>query len=285
MNEWRHIISGSGIGNALFDIFALAWGACIGSFVNVCIYRIPADESIVAPRSHCTHCNRLIAWYDNIPLLSILLLRARCRQCGTRISPRYFVVELLVALLFLLVWREYGITPRTPVYWLFVAGLTVGTFIDFDHMIIPDRITLGGIGAGFLLSGLIPALHATPQQPDPTVWAALGSSALGLLCGAGTLLLVAQIGKLIFRKDAMGMGDVKLLGAIGAFLGWQAVFWTVVVSSFAGSLVGISLVIARRKGMQGRIPYGPYLALAAVLWILGGARLWYGYWTWLRGGF
>ncbi|MBN1671274.1 MAG: prepilin peptidase [Kiritimatiellae bacterium] len=268
--------------NAVFAAFVFFFGACIGSFLNVCIYRIPRDESLVRPRSHCPTCGHMIAGYDNVPLLSYLLLRRRCRHCGTRISFRYFLVELLVAVLFLLVWRQHGPQPRTPVYWLVVSGLVVGTFVDFEHLIIPDRVTLGGMVAGLLLSALVPSLHAGDVAIP--FYIALARSALGLAVGVALLLAIAILGKLIFRKDAMGMGDVKLLGAVGAFLGWQAVLFTIVVSSFAGSVVGISLVLARRKKMQSRIPYGPYLALSAILWLLGGAELWHAYWHWLSGG-
>jgi len=252
------------------------FGACVGSFLNVCIHRIPRGESIVAPRSRCPHCGAPIAWYDNIPLLSFLLLRARCRRCRGAISPRYFLVELLVSILFLAVWGVYGASPLTPVHWLVVSGLVLATFVDIEHLIIPDRVSLGGIAAGLALSPLVPALHgaATPL-------AGLTSAAIGAASGAGLLYGVSVLGKLIFRKDAMGLGDVKLLGAIGAFLGWRAVLFTVVVSSFAGAVAGLYFIVTRRKEWQSRIPYGPYLALAAAVWILGGCNWWAMYLQWL----
>ncbi len=259
-----------------WTIMSFLLGACVGSFLNVCIHRIPREESVVRPRSHCPHCGKPIAWYDNVPLVSWLALRARCRHCGGPISARYVLVELLVAVLFLAVWRFYGFDVRTPVYWLMVGGLVLGTFVDFEHMIIPDRVTLGGIAAGLLLSAAFPALHAAT-----TWWHGLRAAAIGAAAGAGLLWGVAAAGKLIFRKDAMGLGDVKLLGAIGAFLGWHAVLFNVVVSSLFGSLVGVAFVCSRRKEWQSRIPYGPYIALAAVLWILGGQHGWEAYLRWM----
>jgi leader peptidase (prepilin peptidase)/N-methyltransferase len=259
------------------DVLVFAFGACLGSFLNVCVHRIPREESVVTPRSHCPHCGQLIPWYDNIPLVSFLVLRARCRHCAGPISARYFSVELLTAVLVLLVWLKYGFDPRTPVYWLLMAGLILGTFVDFEHMIIPDRVTIGGMILGPLFSLLVPVLHGTSDR-----WQALGSSLVGLGVGFGLLWTVGRLGKMAFKKDAMGFGDVKLLGAVGAFLGWQAVLFVVMVSSLLGSVVGISLILSRRKQWQSRIPYGPYLALAAMLWVLGGADGWYAYLAWLR---
>jgi leader peptidase (prepilin peptidase) / N-methyltransferase len=253
-------------------------GTCMGSFLNVCIYRIPREESVVKPRSHCPHCGKLIPWYLNIPVFSYLALRARCRFCGGRISPRYFLVEMLTGTLFLLVWLHYGLDVRTPVYWLIIFGLILGTFVDFEHMIIPDRVSLGGIVLGLVLSPLIPSLHGETNWLRALMWAGVG-----LAAGSGILWIVGVIGKLIFRKEAMGMGDVKLLGALGAFLGWQAVLFIVMVSSLIGSIVGIGLIVSRKQEWQSRIPYGPYISMAAVIWILWGAGWWNIYVAWLSG--
>ncbi len=261
------------------SVLAFWFGACIGSFLNVCIYRIPREESVVKPRSHCPNCGKMIAWYDNIPLLSYLVLNARCRNCRQWITPRYFLVELLTAALFLLVWLKYGATASTPIYWLMVSGLILGTFVDFEHMILPDRVTIGGMIAGLLLSALAPSLHGAR-----TVLESLIQSGIGLALGFGTLWTVAFVGKLVFKKDAMGFGDVKLLGAIGAFLGWKAVLFTILFSSFAGSLVGVGLILSARKEWQSRIPYGPYIALAALVWILWGTTWWDAYFRWISGG-
>ncbi|MFH0953189.1 MAG: prepilin peptidase [Verrucomicrobiota bacterium] len=260
-----------------FVVFVL--GCCVGSFLNVCIYRIPREESVVAPRSHCPHCGKMIAWYDNIPLLSYVLLRARCRHCGGTISIRYFLVEGLVGVLFLLVWIQYGVDARTPIYWMVVSGLALGTFVDLEYMIIPDRVTLGGIVAGLVLSPLVPSLHG-----ESTWLGGLVAALIGAAAGAGLLWAVAIVGKWVFKKDAMGMGDVKLLGGLGALLGWRAVLFTVMLSSVLGSALSGALVLARRKQWQSRVPYGPYLAVAAVIWILWGKGWWDAYVGWASGG-
>lgn len=270
--------------------FVFLLGSCIGSFLNVCIYRIPREESIIAPRSHCPGCGALIAWFDNIPLLSILLLRARCRHCRRAISLRYPAVELLTGVLFLLVWLKFPVASvarplalaplsslaMVPVYWVALSGLILGTFVDLEHMIIPDRVSLGGILTGVLFSMLVPGLHGQGDW-----YGGLISALLGAVVGFGLLWSIAVLGRLVFRKDAMGMGDVKLMGAIGAYLGWPAVVFTLMASSFLGAGVGIALVAKGQKGMQSRIPYGPYIALAALIWILWGPSLWHAYLNWL----
>jgi leader peptidase (prepilin peptidase)/N-methyltransferase len=267
-------------------VMSFVWGACIGSFLNVCIYRIPRDMSIVKPRSHCPHCKTMIPWYENIPLLSYLVLRAKCSRCKGRISPRYFLIELLTACLFYVVWLKY-FSPKTlmfgdaigiwvvPVYWTVISGLIVGTFIDFEHMIIPDRITIGGIVAGFALSFLVPELHVD----NGNRWHSLLLSVCGAAAGGGLLWAVGGVGSFIFKKEAMGLGDVKLLAAIGAFFGWRAILFTVMVSSFVGTIVGLALVLRGRKKMKSRIPYGPYLAMGAVVWVLYGAAIWEWYYN------
>lgn len=272
--------------NLWFSALVILFGACIGSFLNVCIYRIPRDESVIHPGSHCPHCNHAIPWYLNIPVASYLLLRGRCRFCAGPISPRYMLVEALVALLFWMVWVKFahagtgpllGLTPLlapglVPIYWLFISGLVLGTFVDFEHLIIPDRVTLGGIVIGLVCSVLVPALHG-----QATVLGGLRESVLGLAVGWGLLWGVSALGRLIFRKDAMGFGDVKLMGAIGACLGWRAVLFTIFVSSFTGSIAGMGMIAARKKHLQSRIPYGPYIALAALLWMFWGETWWQAY--------
>lgn len=250
---------------AVCSVFVFLAGLCIGSFLNVCIWRIPRDESIVWPGSHCPACNHAIAPWDNVPLLSWLLLNGKCRHCQAPISPRYFVVELLTGALFAAIWLVHGWTLQTPVYLVLTGALVMATFIDFDHLILPDRVTLGGMVAGPILSCALPALQGQTERHP-----ALIHSLLGLALGYGLLWLVATLGRLVLKREAMGMGDVKLLGAIGACLGWQAVLFSIFVSSLTGTALGLALIAAGKKELQSRIPYGPHIALAAVLWMLCG---------------
>ena len=260
-------------------LYALAFiafflGACFGSFLSVCIWRIPRGESIVAPRSHCPNCKKLIPWWRNIPVFSWLFLRGRCADCGARISPRYLLLELLTGGLFLAVARTWFLEdPVTMLlFWLVVFGLELGTFIDLDWYILPDRVTIGGIVVGLLASALHPQLQAT------YLWkVSLLRSVVGLVAGFGSLYLVSVVGRLVYKKEAMGFGDVKLMGAVGAFFGWRAVLAVIFVSALLGSIVGISLILAGKRELQGRIPYGPFIAAATVLWMFFGQELfaWY----------
>jgi leader peptidase (prepilin peptidase)/N-methyltransferase len=339
-------------------------GSIVGSFLNVCIHRMPLGQSIVSPPSHCPHCHYSIPWFLNVPLVTWLYLRAKCRNCGASISVRYFLVELLTGVLFLSCWLTFGSTSvwLALVYAGFLSGLLVATFIDFEHFIIPDEITIGGIVAGFVCSLLLPGLHRTAALSE-----SLKQSGLGIVTGAGLIYLILRAGKLFFGKEkltlpdgtrivfgetalhlpekelqysdlfyrdsdvivlrartlelidrcyrdvrvrltrtklhideeefdpeavmhmeaisaeivlpreAMGLGDVKFMAAIGAFLGWPAVLFSLVASSFIGSLVGISLVVLRKRALSSRLPYGPYIALAAAIWIFAGPQMvhWY----------
>lgn len=239
-------------------------GALIGSFLNVCIYRIPAEESIVSPGSRCQGCLTPIRWYQNVPILSYLALRGRCGSCGIRISPRYPLVEALTGILFVLVFHAFGFQWATPIYWAFVAALVVITFIDLDHQIIPDVISLPGIPVGFLASFAIP-------------WIFWTDSLFGILAGGGSLYLVALVYELLTKKEGMGGGDIKLLAMIGAFLGWQAILPVIFLSSLTGSLVGIPVMLFRKADRTLAIPFGPFLALGAVIYLLWGRALiaWY----------
>jgi leader peptidase (prepilin peptidase)/N-methyltransferase len=318
---------------------------------------MPRDLSVVNPPSHCPHCKYAIPFYLNVPLLTWLALKGRCKNCGAEISPRYFIVELLTGLLFLASWLAFGHTsPGVALAMcLLLAGFVVATFIDFEHFIIPDEITLGGVFAGFLISFLLPSLHGAT-----TVRESLASCALGIAAGAGIVYAVLRMGKLLFGKhkiklpgetrvvfsetalclpdeeipyeeffyrksdaivfsaknlelvdrsypaanvrlspselrigdeilalesvlhleatcaeitvprEAMGLGDVKFMAAIGAFLGWQGAVFSLLASSLIGSAVGIILIVCRKREWSSRMPYGPYIALAAVVWIFGG---------------
>jgi leader peptidase (prepilin peptidase)/N-methyltransferase len=252
MNEW-------------YPIFLMfAFGLCIGSFMNVVICRMPEAQSIVHPRSRCPSCSQMIHGYDNIPVISYLLLRGRCRYCKTPISLRYPVVEILTGMLAVGCYRNFGYTTATVVYFVFAAVLLVVTYIDLDHQIIPDRITLPGIPIFFAASLLIPT--ASPAD-----------SLLGLLLGGGSLLAVALGYQLISGRPGMGMGDVKLLAMIGTIVGWRGVLFTIFASSAAGTAAGIPLMLLQKKDMKLAIPFGPFLALGAILYVFFGEPLirWY----------
>jgi len=361
----------------LFATFAFALGACIGSFLNVCIYRMPLDISVNEPkRSFCPSCKYQIPLHHNIPLLTWLVLRGKCANCGARISFRYFGVELLTGLLFLAVWWKvwaWG-APGWPAqawvlalpYWIMVALFVVATFIDFEHFIIPDEITIGGTAAGVLLSFAIPTLHGQTANLAGGLWALVGAGA-----GYGALWLVVHLGKMAFGKkrltydtatpftwtrrdqeadfvvgedamlwsdfffrgneqilmqcawieidgerfenaqvrcecewlhlgprkwelvkvdairggvsevtlprEAMGFGDVKFIACIGAFLGWKAVVFTIMSASMFGAVIGLATIAIGRREWSAKIPFGPYLALGALLWLFAGPELvrWY----------
>ena len=362
----------------LFAGFAFVLGACIGSFLNVCIYRLPLGLSVNEPRrSFCPACKYPIPFWQNVPLASWLLLRGRCANCAAPISFRYFGVELLTGLLFLAVWMKvwaWGSLSWPPQswvlalpYWIMAALFIVATFIDFEHFIIPDEITLGGTAAGVLLSFAIPLLHGQEAHLLGAVWALVGAAV-----GYGTLWLVVQLGKAAFGKkrlsfpepepfswtrrgeeadlvvgqekmlwsdffyrgnervllqcnwieidgerfekaaahcecdwlhlgerkwelvkvdmmrgevsdvtlprEAMGFGDVKFIACIGAFLGWKAVFFTVMSASTFGAVVGLVAIALGQRQWSARIPFGPYLALGALVWFFTGPELVRAYW-------
>ena len=263
---------------AFFSAFVFFSGLCVGSFLNVCIWRIPRDESVAWPGSHCPACNHAIAPWDNIPLLSWLILNGKCRHCKNPISPRYFLVELLTGTLFAVLWLLHGWTILTPLYIFFTSALILGTFVDFDHLILPDRVTIGGMIAGPVLSLAFPSLHGQTDRL-PALLHSLG----GLALGFGILWLVSTVGRLVLKREAMGFGDVKLLGAIGACLGWQSVLFTIFFSSLSGTLVGLTLIALGKKELQSRIPYGPHIALAALLWMLCGPACIDSYLSWTLG--
>jgi leader peptidase (prepilin peptidase)/N-methyltransferase len=350
----------------LFSAFAFVLGAVVGSFLNVCIYRLPLDLSVNEPRrSFCPACKNPIPWHHNLPLVSWLILRGRCAYCGSKIAFRYFAVELITALLFLAVWRGFP-WQIALAYWVFVSLIVVATFIDFEHFIIPDQITIGGTIAGLIASGVVPALMNTDSR-----LAALIRSALGAALGYVTLLIVLEAGKIAFGKkrvyftsptpvtwtrqgddaelvvgeerslwsdhfaretdrlllecdeakidgrayqhvllefhynrvqvgseqmmlddvneitgivrelqiprEAMGRGDLKFLAAIGAFLGWRAVLFSVFAGSLVGSVVGLLTLILGKRVWSAKLPFGPYLAFGALTWMFFGEAFvrWY----------
>lgn len=246
-------------------------GACIASFLNVVIWRVPRGESIVRPPSHCPKCNAAIKWYQNIPILSWLALRGKCANCKVPISPRYILVETLGGVLFLAVFWKFGPTYLTPVMWVWISLMIVGTFIDFDHQLLPDFVTVGGMILGLALAAGESILS---RSFSPLIW-----SGAGLGFGFGLLWFVRFFGSKVFRREAMGLGDVFLMGAVGALFGPVSVLVTLILSSVFGSVVGVGLIVlAKTKfGKFVEIPYGPHICLGCLVWMFYGTELvnWY----------
>ncbi len=348
-----------------WSLCSFVLGCMVGSFLNVCIYRLPLGMSIVSPPSHCPYCKYSIPFYLNIPLLTWLALRGRCKNCGAPISPRYFIVEFLTGVAFLSCWLKFGDAnhplqsmPTAFVYAIFLAGLICATFIDFEHYIIPDEITLGGAVAGFAASFFLPSL-----QGANSLGVGMLRSLVGAVVGAAIVYAILRLGKLMFGRqklklpvetkivfsetcvhlpdkeipyeeifyrqsdtivlqartvelidrgyenvrlqlsssllqigeeeinpeavaymeavstevilprEAMGLGDVKFMAAIGAFIGWQGVVFSLMISSMIGAVVGIVLILMKRRAWSSRMPYGPYIALAAAVWIFFGKKI------------
>ncbi len=246
-------------------IFAFAFGAAMGSFANVLIHRLPMGLSIVSPGSRCPSCSARIRWFDNIPIVSYFILGGRCRACKTVISPRYPLVEALSGFLFAAMLFRFGIQPATAALALFAWALLVITFIDLDHRIIPDIISLPGTILGL-------AFSFVPGFPRPM------DSAIGVAIGAGFLFLILYAYEKIMGEEGMGLGDVKLLAMIGAFLGWQALPVTVLVSSLTGSIVGVGYALIKGESVRKfPVPFGPFLALGAIVHLFFGVELiqWY----------
>jgi leader peptidase (prepilin peptidase)/N-methyltransferase len=260
------------------------FGACWGSFLNVCIYRIPAELSVIKPRSRCPECMTNLAWRDNIPIFGWLLLRGKCRYCKEPISARYPSIELLTAVLFTLVWLKYplmvaeGFDFRFAPYWLLVFGLLLGTFVDLDEMWLPDRCTIGGMILGPIFSFLMPSMHGTEGHVGGLI-----QSLIGMAFGFGLFWAISVLGRLMLKKDAMGFGDVKLMGALGAFLGLESVIFITFISSLFGAVIGLTFIAIGKRELQSKIPFGPYIALAAILWVLGGSGWWEAYVGWVTG--
>ena len=250
----------------MLALISILFGAMVGSFLNVCIFRLPQGESIIMPGSHCPHCNNPIKFYDNIPLISYLLLRGKCRNCKASISFQYPLIEGITALFSCLVSIKFGPSLSYLFYFSFVAALIVITFIDLYHQIIPDVISLPGIGLGLLGSLIIPHIS-------------FFNSLIGMILGGGSLFLVATLYQWFFKREGMGGGDVKLLAMIGAFLGWKAVILTILLSSLIGSVTGIAIMAFKGKDFKYAIPFGPFLSLGAVLSLFYGENLinWYFY--------
>jgi len=269
----------TGIG-IFFGIGAFCLGLIVGSFLNVCIYRMPREESLVYPPSHCPKCYRPIRAQDNIPVISWLLLRGRCRFCGERISLVYPAVELFTGFLFAFYYWRFvenyaGPLPALPegavilklaalymVHMGFICALLVATFVDFKYLIIPDEISVGGAFAAAAASFIFPSIHRSEMWRGHPHFSGLFSSLIGAALGAAVIYAIGVAGKAVFKKEAMGFGDVKLMAMIGAFLGWKLVFFVLFLSAFLGAVYGtVHLAVTGRS----KIPYGPFLSLAAVI--------------------
>jgi leader peptidase (prepilin peptidase)/N-methyltransferase len=253
--------------NIFFYITIFVFGSVIGSFLNVCIYRLPRDLSVISPSSRCPSCNTPIRAYDNVPLISYLLLGGRCRACKAGISLRYPLVEALNGLLYVLAFWRFGAEWHTLVYFLFCSALIVITFIDLDFQIIPDRITLPGTLAGFIAGSFL--------MPDPFLRSDLlgvTSSLAGLLAGGGLFYAIA-----VLSKGGMGGGDIKMMAMVGALMGWKSVLLTTFLGSFTGAVAGLFLMVFKGKGRKAKIPFGPFLALGALITLFSGEEIfrWY----------
>lgn len=245
-------------------LFIFLLGSCLGSFLNVCIYRLPRNLSIIFPNSFCPACNSPIRPYDNIPLISFLILKGRCRKCRARISWRYPLVEALMGTITLALFLKLGLSPLFFSILAFSAALLVITFIDLDHRIIPDIISLPGMAIGIILA------LAGISIP-------IKSSLIGLLAGGGLLFIVAYVYEALTKREGMGGGDVKLLAMIGAWLGWQAVLFTLFFASLFGTIIGGTIMLIQKEGRYYAIPFGPFLSWAALAYIFIGPPLihWY----------
>lgn len=259
------------------------FGAIGGSFLNVCIVRLPHGKSVVQPRSHCVHCQKPLLWHDNIPFISYIFLRGRCRFCRGKISSRYFIVELITALAFWGFYQYFGWTKLLVPYLVMTSGFIVATFVDFEHRIIPDEVSIGGMAAGLIFSLLMPQLHGVRADEGLVLVHAksLGLSLLGVLAGGGAIYAMGILGDFLFKKESMGGGDVKLMAMVGAFLGWKLAILTFFLAPFFGAVYGI---IEKIRTKDTAIAYGPFLVAGALIslfcgdailaWMMRGYGLW-----------
>ena len=253
-------------------------GAVLGSFANVCVRRIPAGTSVIFPRSRCNSCETPIRAFHNIPVLSWVFLRGNCSYCGERISIEYPIVELLCGVLALFLYREFGVSLELFFYLALCVSLVIITLIDIRHLIIPDIITLPGIAAGVALNAIRTDWGAASEAVfspglsnylSATADIAIFNSIGGVLLGGGAFLLIAAVYRTVRKKEGMGMGDVKLVAMLGAFFGMWGVLVVIFLSSILGTLIGLSVIILRKKDPGYAIAYGPFLSFSAVLYLLG----------------
>jgi leader peptidase (prepilin peptidase)/N-methyltransferase len=261
----------------LASVFALAFGLIVGSFLNVCVHRLPVGESIVRPRSRCAQCKTIIPWYDNIPVVSWILLRGVCRSCSARISWRYPFVEALAGLTVLLLWRGFGPTVAFPIAAVFTLALVVLFFTDYDHQLLPDAVTLTGFAVGMAVSWWNPFLGVHPGWSR--VWTALAGAALG----SGVLWAVGAVYGKLRGVEAMGMGDVKMMAMVGAFTGPLGVLFTIFAASVVGAVTGLLLIPLGGRSLQDKLPFGCFLAPAALAALFYGHDAVRAYFDFLRG--
>ncbi|MBN2124077.1 MAG: prepilin peptidase [Deltaproteobacteria bacterium] len=252
-------------------VFSFLFGLALGSFLNVCIYRIPRQKSLMSPPSSCPHCGKGIRFYDNIPLISYIILLGKCRYCRKPISLRYPVVELTTGLLSAALFIRHGITPPYFFLLVFASLLVVISFIDLDFKIIPDVLSLPGIPLGFIAAFLFAVNQVSWLE-----------SLIGILGGGGFFYLIGAGFRRLRGKEGMGGGDIKLLAMIGAWMGWKALPFIVLISSLTGTLIGGGALLMARRGFSEKIPYGPFLVLGTLVYLFFGAELrylWYAYLT------
>ena len=280
----------TGVPEIFAYLFVFVLGAAVGSFLNVVIYRVPNEQSIVFPNSACPNCKTPIQAYDNIPILSWLVLRGKCRSCAGPIAARYPAVELLTALLFVLVYWQTGVSPVLPVYFVFVAAVVALIFIDAEHMILPNVITYPLLIGALAIRLIFPIVFTETYFSDTLYWPAtyligkpawlvsLFSAVVGALVGGGSLWLVGEAWKRLRGVDAMGLGDVKMMLAVGALIGWRLAALAIFLGAFSGAVIGVFLIARQKdKTLQTQIPFGIFLGIGSILALLFGEDLisWY----------
>lgn len=260
----------------LASVFALAFGLILGSFLNVCIYRLPVGDSVVRPRSRCPQCKTLIPWHQNIPVLSWFLLRGKCGKCSTRISWRYPFVEAVAGVTVLALWRWFGVSEAFPIAAVFALALVVLFFTDYDHQLLPDAITLTGLGTGLAVAWFNPFLGSDEG------WERVWSAGAGAILGSGVLWSVGAVYGKLRGVEAMGMGDVKMMAMVGAFAGPAGVLFTIFAASIAGAVIGLLMIPISGRSLQDKLPFGCFLAPAALVAILYGRTAVTAYFDFLR---
>jgi len=266
---------------------AMLYGAVVGSFLNVCIWRLPREESLISPGSHCPKCDTLLKSRDLIPLFSFLIQRCKCRYCGAPITWRYFGIELLTSVYFGVVYWRFDWSVESLVYALFGAALIAISFIDLEHYIIPDQLNVFGIllGIGYNAYNIYTTHEWRTEILGRSI--PIPSSIVGIILCGGAFLAIAIISYYVFKKEGMGGGDVKLAAAVGALLGTQAAMWSFMLAVFLGTIVGLGLMASSKKGRRDYVPFGPFMVVGAFVMIFFGSQiqhLWDMYLNWATGG-